>query len=345
MKSKIAAGILGLVAFGVGAASCARSNPKQSARDGGRGRRPQTAYLRGSKLDAPKNPGYLYFYGSAKDGKVSPTEADGTTPTTGGRLVAGGDNGLPTGKILWINESERKGDLCVKDVPTYVLHQDGPTGPSVCGHAGDNDRENTYDPTPYDIEKCGTPEKHQEMVYRAIAVPGYWNDQGLHEPLGPGGKTVFTMGCINASIAKCVHWGYVPWSTEKDLTKHHQACVHAALANYRGLGARTCGHTVVDFFDNIDVQGIDKVSKPEEFEAAWGPTGAVCVKQTRYAACQAEITPPLYQENCAEYCPEVGSWKPDALLCTRSEPNQFTNDKEKCPGYGPGLVPPKDLCW
>lgn len=82
---------------------------------------------------------------------------------------------------------------------------------------------------------------------------------------------------MNGVIAKCVAWGYEPWEHGPDL---HQACTRLARADYCGDGVpHTENGTLIDVYDP---RGILEPEGDMDFEAGWGPDGAVCVSHPRY---------------------------------------------------------------
>jgi hypothetical protein len=116
---------------------------------------------------------------------------------------------------------------------------------------------------------------------RGLFVAGVWDDQGRRSDRRTvGGKTIgLTFSCTTGVIAKCVVWGYRPWEVGAEL---HEACTRMARADYCGDGVpHTREGTLIDMFDARGIQ----VREPRPgltFEAAWGPEGAVCVRQPRY---------------------------------------------------------------
>lgn len=68
------------------------------------------------------------------------------------------------------------------------------------------------------------------------------------------------------------------------LWEYHQACVRAIRADYGGDGTgHTRDGTLVDIADRLGIQRPepDPPGRALQFEAAWGPDGAVCVRRTR----------------------------------------------------------------
>jgi hypothetical protein len=115
-------------------------------------------------------------------------------------------------------------------------------------------------------------------------LAGTWTKDGRHENGGSG----FTITCTSGAVGKCVRMGYKPWREFKgdSLWDYHQTCVRAVRADYGGDGAGyTRDGTLIDIFDRLGIQ------RPEpdlrgaalEFEASWGPDGAICIRRTRIA--------------------------------------------------------------
>ena len=105
-------------------------------------------------------------------------------------------------------------------------------------------------------------------------LAGTWDGTGAHRD----GSDV-TYACPQGVLAKCVRWGYKPWTAGRDA---HQACTRMARADYCGDGVpHTRNGTLIDMFDD---RGIQRPDSPVgfSFEAGWGPQGAVCVREPRY---------------------------------------------------------------
>jgi len=136
-------------------------------------------------------------------------------------------------------------------------------------------------------------------------VPGVWDSKGSRsDALTIGGQRISaTFACSSGVLNKCVRWGYAPWNVGADL---HQACTRMARADYCGNGVSfTKNGTVIDVFD---VLGIQRATGEADlvFEAAWGPSGAVCVNRTRYDARTPEGEPVL--PSCWDSLPKCGSF-------------------------------------
>jgi len=115
-------------------------------------------------------------------------------------------------------------------------------------------------------------------------LAGSWAGDGRHERSGSG----YTITCTSGAIGKCVRIGYKPWREVRGepLWDYHQACVRALRADYGGDGTgHTRDATLVDISDRLGIQPPepDPRGATLEFEAAWGPDGAVCVRRTRIA--------------------------------------------------------------
>jgi ADYC domain len=108
-----------------------------------------------------------------------------------------------------------------------------------------------------------------------VFVPGRWDDRGGHVD----DANLLTYACMSGVIAKCVKWGYAPWLTDGQV---HAACTRLARADYCGDGVPwTMDGTLVNVFDRLGVQ-TPLIGGTMTFEAAWGPSGAICVARTRY---------------------------------------------------------------
>lgn len=113
-----------------------------------------------------------------------------------------------------------------------------------------------------------------------IFVPGTWDETGARrDALADAPEFDATYSCESGVIAKCVAWGYAPWEVGADV---HQTCTRMARADYCGDGiSYTKDGTVIDLVDRLGIQQ----STPDaelEFEAGWGPDGAVCASRPRY---------------------------------------------------------------
>lgn len=114
----------------------------------------------------------------------------------------------------------------------------------------------------------------------AVAVNGRWDYN--YGAVGAGGKiadpAVFTIGCPNAAIDKCVRMGYRPWAHTAagfSLDTHHQACVRMVRADYCGNGiSQTTDGRTINVYDDL---GIQQDTEAWLAEAEWDAAGARCV--------------------------------------------------------------------
>ena len=103
---------------------------------------------------------------------------------------------------------------------------------------------------------------------------------GFAMPDGAGG---FALTCTSGAEGKCVLMGYRPWQPMEGVPMRdlHRACVHMLRADYGGDDRPTTRNgTHVDIYDRFAIQTPDRV-EGMQFEAAWGPDGAICVAHPR----------------------------------------------------------------
>jgi hypothetical protein len=112
-----------------------------------------------------------------------------------------------------------------------------------------------------------------------LFLAGVWDETGArHEALADG-SFAHSFSCKGGALAKCVDWGYAPYTVGADA---HQSCTRLVRADYCGDGTpHTADGTEIDIFDRLGVQQSD-TSVDFDFEAGWGPNGAVCVSHPRY---------------------------------------------------------------
>lgn len=150
---------------------------------------------------------------------------------------------------------------------------------------------------------------------------------GFPVQLGPGKGFILT--CTSGAQGKCVRFGYKPWAKGphgEDLLPYWQACARMVRADYCGDGTpHTKDGTLINLYDKVGIQEPDP-SAETQFEAAWSPEGAVCVRRVRIpeiysldalrAAC-----PRLKPEDVGAGCTEDRMTKtPGVLLMNRSIP-------------------------
>lgn len=123
----------------------------------------------------------------------------------------------------------------------------------------------------------------------AIPLQNYWDEKTGDRIDDP---EVITFACRGAVLAKCVEFGYEPWSeatrcdaqgacTSVSLADYHQACTRMTRADYCGDGTSyTVTGTLIDIFDPLSphLQTRTMADHPSwGTEAEWGPDGALCV--------------------------------------------------------------------
>lgn len=114
---------------------------------------------------------------------------------------------------------------------------------------------------------------------RGLFVAGVWDDTGARHDALADGEFAHSFSCDDGALAKCIDWGYAPFTVGADA---HQSCTRMVRADYCGDGTpHTANGTVIDVFDSLGVQQTD-ASVDLEFEAGWGPNGAMCVSRSRY---------------------------------------------------------------
>ena len=126
----------------------------------------------------------------------------------------------------------------------------------------------------------------RDNVAKAIPLSGSWDRTGKHHENGR-----ITFACTNGVLAKCVRFGYKPWTTVqgRSLRDFHQACTRMVRADYCGNGrAHTKDGTAIDIYDRLSIQ----TRTPQSgmiLEAAWSPDGAVFIDRTRWPESLAQI--------------------------------------------------------
>jgi hypothetical protein len=109
-----------------------------------------------------------------------------------------------------------------------------------------------------------------------VFVAGRWDAQAAY--VDDAG--LVTYSCMDGVIAKCVDWGYAPWLTDASV---HASCTRMARADYCGNGTPwTLDGTGISIVDRLGIS-TGSAGSDLTFEAAWGPSGALCVAKSRYA--------------------------------------------------------------
>jgi hypothetical protein len=129
-------------------------------------------------------------------------------------------------------------------------------------------------------------------------VPGRARADGTVAEAGPG---VFELTCTGGAQGKCVRFGYHPWERGPDgrsLRDLYNACIRMVRADYGGDGQGTTRDgTLIDPYDDWKIQTPDML-EGQDFEAAWGPEGAVCVRHVRI---KENVSP----EELVRRCPQL----------------------------------------
>jgi hypothetical protein len=129
---------------------------------------------------------------------------------------------------------------------------------------------------------------------KGFPIEGTWDERGGHLR-----SDRFSITCAHAPMGKCIRWGYKYWKKgpgDTPLWDYYQACYRMTRADYCGNGiTHTSDGRSIDLFDRIGLNREDPSIKLE-FEAAWGPDGALCVAHTRI--------PRWTFEDIAKECPE-----------------------------------------
>ena len=94
----------------------------------------------------------------------------------------------------------------------------------------------------------------------AVAVPGFWNEDGTFVRGAPG---QFEFACTAGAQGKCVRFGYPPWASAPNgasLAPYHAACVRMVRADYCGDGTpHTVPGVTIEMFDSA---GIHSAPRP-----------------------------------------------------------------------------------
>ncbi len=192
----------------------------------------------------------------------------------------------------------------------------------------------------YDVRGL-EPAAASRLKGKAIAVPGYWM-LGKWQP-GKQNQPVFTLACVSGVIAKCAHWGYVPWvdyqgRKEDNLAPYHHACVQAARAQYEDGAEQeesyTCSYTEIDIYDRLNIN--KRRNAKLSFESQWTEQGLKCMARSRWQHCDKELADrhvTVSATGCSDPVPGVGQdWPRDAvpgvLIAIASDPK---NNALACP--------------
>ncbi|MBI3183677.1 MAG: hypothetical protein HYZ28_16185 [Myxococcales bacterium] len=145
----------------------------------------------------------------------------------------------------------------------------------------------------------------------AVALAGRWD---YRKGVSGGGSWIadadrFTFACQGFALHKCVHLGYLPWSsatvcspgagcTSVPLKPYHQACTRMMRADYCGDGRSfTRNGTLINIYDGVGIQ-VDTESWV--LEAEWDERGARCLSQRRISGGQVTCGHTLSSEGCGD---------------------------------------------
>lgn len=132
------------------------------------------------------------------------------------------------------------------------------------------------------------------VALASIPLLGYWDSSEASQGTINGGAWsddhMITLAARTYVLAKCVELGYKPWvSGPTNSDKLHRSCVRMLRADYCGDGNTwTQDGTLLNVYDRAAIQ-VRETAQPYPgdatkdwvFEAAWGPSGAVCVASHR----------------------------------------------------------------
>ncbi|MDR3376059.1 MAG: ADYC domain-containing protein [Ancalomicrobiaceae bacterium] len=159
---------------------------------------------------------------------------------------------------------------------------------------------------------------------QGFPLAGVARADGTIAPAEPG---QFVLTCTGGAEGKCIRFGYRPWDKAPDgqsLAEAYQTCVHLVRADYAGDGtATTRNGQPIDIYDSLGVQA--PANDPgQDFEAGWGPDGAVCVRHVRVKEnvtleAIAAHTPRL-NRRVGPICTEEYARSLGAILFSRSPP-------------------------
>jgi hypothetical protein len=146
-----------------------------------------------------------------------------------------------------------------------------------------------------------------------------------------------TFSCRDGVAAKCVDWGYPPWTHGTEMVPYFQGCTRMARADYCGIGrSRTVEGTLISFRDLHDPP-MNNLDPPPDFvpEAVWGrgrgtqeKPAAICVSRTRWSTiplgarslCADLMPDPRSETGAPQFCEDtpLETWAREGALFTNS---------------------------
>jgi len=130
---------------------------------------------------------------------------------------------------------------------------------------------------------------------QALALSGRW-DPSMGTATGGDfidDPNLFSFGCTNSAIAKCLRMGYEPWNSIEEcdasgvcqtvsLRAYHQACTRMVRADYCGDGTpHTTNGVPINVWDEPGIQERAETSSDYLRDSEWSADGAVCVSNFR----------------------------------------------------------------
>jgi len=165
---------------------------------------------------------------------------------------------------------------------------------------------------------------HSDGTRTAMLVPGREQGDGTidHD------ATAFAITCTSGAQGECLRFGYRPWEASTDSVDpraRYNACIRMVRADYGGTGQPfTENGKLIDVFDDARIQVAD-LSAQQDFEAGWGPAGAVCVRHVRVknnvTLEQLEARYPALRGRVGAVCTEAFARVHGALVFNRSDPS------------------------
>jgi hypothetical protein len=115
----------------------------------------------------------------------------------------------------------------------------------------------------------------------------------------------FSLSCVSGVEAKCLRWGYLPWRNApiggEPLAPYFETCIRLARADYCGDDQPTTRNgTAIDIEDRVGIQSRTPNLPEFDFEAGWGPHGALCVHHAR-------VPENLALEDLRDRCPRLAT--------------------------------------
>lgn len=159
---------------------------------------------------------------------------------------------------------------------------------------------------------------------QGFPIPGRARGDGTIEP---GESGVFELTCTGGAQGKCVRFGYRPWETQKDgspMWSLYNTCIRMVRADYSGDGKGTTRNgQSIDLYDDFGIQKVGN-HPAHDFEAGWGPGGAVCVRHVRVrentSLAALEESVPRLRGRVGNICTETFAREHGAVLFNRSPP-------------------------